>query len=179
MLEDASLRGVVVRIDDSSNEPDWDAWTVEIGDPGSARLLVGQPATRLGGQFSPDGRLVAYGSDETGRWQIWVRPFTSPGRAIQITTDGSTATFGPSWCRWARSGRTLYYANGKSLYAVDLSTEDGLTKPQPHLLFETPHPIDGFDLTGDGRFLVELRDDSIVEPIHVIVNWSPPAQQGH
>jgi hypothetical protein len=155
------------------NEPEWDVWTVEIGDPASARLLVGQPATRLGGQFSPDGRLVAYGSDETGRWQIWVRPFTSPGRAVQITTDGVTSGFARG-CRWARRGRTLYYANGKSLYAVDLSTEDGLTKPQPHLLFETPHPIDGFDLTGDGRFLVELRDDSIVEPLHVIVNWSPP-----
>ena len=65
-----------------------------------APFLVDLPASKAGGQFSPDGRAVAYISDETGRDEIYVRPFGSKGYAVHVSTDGGTA---PRWSPDARS----------------------------------------------------------------------------
>ena len=145
-----------------------DLWVMTLGDLDSARAFVAAPGTQFFGKFAPDGQLVAYASLEAGRPEVWVKPFPEAGRSVQISTEGGV------WSAWARSGRTLYYSYEKKLFFVDLSTPEKLARPQPRLLFETPHTIDNFDVADDGRFLTVLRDDSIIEPLNVIVNWSPP-----
>ncbi len=145
-----------------------DLWVMTLGDLDSARAFVAAPGTQFFGKFAPDGQLVAYASLEAGRPEVWVKPFPEAGRSVQISTEGGF------WSAWARSGRTLYYSYEKKLFFVDLSTPGKLARPQPRLLFETPHTINNFDVADDGRFLTVLRDDSIIEPLNVIVNWSPP-----
>ena len=142
-------------------------WVLEIGDPESGRAFVSAPGWQAAATFSPEGRLVAYASRETGRSEIWVKPFPEAGRSVQISTEGGMRS------AWARTGRTLYFALGKKLFSVDLSTAEKLARPEPRLLFETPQTIGDFDVAPDGRFLMVLRDDSIIEPNNVIVNWSP------
>jgi dipeptidyl aminopeptidase/acylaminoacyl peptidase len=145
-----------------------DLWVMTLGDLDSARAFVAAPGTQFFGKFAPDGQLVAYASLEAGRPEVWVKPFPEAGRSVQISTEGGLSS------AWARSGRTLYYSYEKKLFFVDLSTPGKLARPQPRLLFETPHTINNFDVADDGRFLTVLRDDSIIEPLNVIVNWSPP-----
>ncbi len=60
-------------------------------------------ANELWGQFSPDGRWIAYQSNETGRYEIYVRPFSSPGGPIPISTAGGV------YPRWSRDGKELYF----------------------------------------------------------------------
>ena len=146
----------------------WDLWLTPIDDSAAATVLVAAAGDQTIAKFSPDGSLIAYTSDETGRSEIWIRPFPSAGRSLQISTEGGTAP------AWATDELTLFYARGRGIYGVDLSTPAKRARPQPELRLETPNPIVMFDVAPDGRFLVILRDDSIVEPNHVIVNWRPP-----
>ena len=98
------------------------------------------------------------------------RTFAEAGRSVQVSTEGAHQA------RWAPVGRTLYYASTDKMFSVDLERAGAATHPQPELLFEAPHRISDFTVAPDGRFLVVLRDDSIVEPVHVIVNWTPPEE---
>jgi Tol biopolymer transport system component len=148
----------------------WDLWMMELDAPDTARPFVSHPAFQHGGRFSPDGQLVAYVSDQTDRREIWIKPFAEAGRSVQVSTEGA------SEAQWAPEGRTLYYASRDRMFSVDLEREVAATHPRPKLLFEAPHPISNFAVAPDGRFLVVLRDDSIVEPAHVIVNWKPPEE---
>jgi hypothetical protein len=141
---------------------------MEIDDPESRRAFVSAPEFQYFARFSPDGRLVSYASRETGQMEIWVKPFPEAGRSVQISTEGGVQS------AWAHDGRTLYFASGKKLFSVDLSTPERLARPEPRMLFETPHTIGHFDVASDGRFLIVQQDDSIIEPNNVIVNWSPP-----
>ena len=146
----------------------WDLWVMEIDAPETARPFVNHPGYQSDGRFSPDGQLVAYVSDQTGRGEIWIKPFAEAGRSVQVSTEGAFEA------RWAPDGRTLYYASKNKMFSVDLERELAAAHPQPELLFEALHPISDFAVAPDGRFLVVLRDNSIVEPAHVIVNWTPP-----
>jgi serine/threonine protein kinase len=147
---------------------DYDLWVMEIDNPDGRRPLAVGPGQQFRGKFAPDGRLISHASTETGRTEIWVRPFPETGPGVQISTKGGTAA------NWASDQRILYFASEKKLFSVDLTTPDKLVRPQPRLEFEAPVMISAFDVASDGRFLVVLRDDSIVEPLNVITNWSPP-----
>ena len=67
-------------------------------------------------QFSPDGRWVAYQSNETGRNEVYVVPYPGPGRKVTVSNQGGTEP------RWARNGRELFYRNGDQMMAVDIQT---------------------------------------------------------
>jgi len=129
-------------------------------------------------QFSPDGRWVAYSSDESGQMEIYVRPFPKkPGQSQVSTTGGVTP-------RWARNGKELYYiAPDGMLMAVPVHptpTSPGLGTPQA--LFLTRAVFGGasivgitwqYDVAEDGRFLINATTvDGRTAPITVIQNWA-------
>ena len=106
------------------------------------------------GQFSPDGRWVAYVSDESGRNEVYVAPFPGPGGKWQISTAGGT------YPRWRRDGTEIFYVSPDSklmsaaVNGKGLSFEVGAVTP----LFET-HLVTGsryaYDVSADGqRFLI-------------------------
>jgi serine/threonine protein kinase/Tol biopolymer transport system component len=125
------------------------------------------------GQFSPDGRWIAYRSDESGRGEVYVAPFPGAGGKWQISTGGGI------YPRWRRDGtEILYFAPDNRLMAATVngkggSFEVGVVKP----LFGTRAPI-GFrypyDVSGDGqRFLIStLPEQATSAPITVVVNWT-------
>jgi serine/threonine-protein kinase len=76
-------------------------------------------------RFSPDGRWIAYMSNESGRWDVFVRPATGAGRRVQVSTDGG------AWPAWSVDGRTLYFsANGRPAAAA--------VQPSPTLSVSAP-----------------------------------------
>lgn len=135
------------------------------------------------GQFSPDGRSVAYASDESGRFEIYVRPFPGPGAPILVSTAGGIAP------RWRKDGKELYYiAPDSSLMAVAVATTSG--PPQlgaPFALFRPRILLGGtatigyqaqYDVAPDGRFLINVTAGAdLTAPITVIQNWAPEARR--
>jgi len=115
-------------------------------------------------QFSPDSQWVAYSSDETGHWEIYIRRFADPATARWIVSNT-----GGQYPRWRPDGKELYYWSGSKLMAVDVrTTPAGLETAAPHELFPLPTPF--YNVARDGRFLVLKPLDSAT--ITVITNWT-------
>jgi hypothetical protein len=132
------------------------------------------------GQFSPDGRWIAYQSNESGLWEIYVRPFPGPGGQWLISTTGGV------YPRWAPEGKELYYIDPTGrLMAVPIGVKsDALEVGKPVALFQ-PHVLGGganmigrnqqYDVAPDGRFLVNvLNDEALNSPLTILLNWNPP-----
>ena len=123
--------------------------------------------------FSPDGHWLAYVSDESGRTEIYVRPFPDPGGKWQISTEGGAEPV------WARNGE-LFYRNGDQMMAVEITTEPSFSAGTPLLLFEGSYRCTAgftvvYDVTPDGqRFLmIKTERPGLGEQaqIHVVENW--------
>jgi serine/threonine-protein kinase len=133
---------------------------------GRSQPLLHAERRRWGPELSPDGRWLAFTSDETGSNEIHVEPFPASGARQQISVDGGNEA------RWSRDGRELFYRSGPRLFAVRVDTSNGFTAGKPTVLFERQYVSD-YDVAPDGRFLMIKRgDDEQAQPrLHVVVNW--------
>jgi Tol biopolymer transport system component len=128
-----------------------------------------------GAMFSPNGRWLAYMSNETGRDEVYVQPFsvTGPRGTKQISVSGGTEPL------WAPDSRELFYRNGDKMMAVAIETEPELSIGTPRLLFEErfspgpPWARRNYDISPDGkRFLMIKREQDLVPTeIIVVLNW--------
>ena len=139
--------------------------------------FVSTPFDEQQGVFSPDGRWVAYQSDESGQYEIYVRPFPGPGGASQISAGGGHSP------RWRADGKELYYLSPdlKMMAAKVAARGTAFTAVAPESLFPT-HTNQAtnrqqYDVARDGRFLI-LTDlpNTSVEPIHLLLNWQPTSR---
>jgi Tol biopolymer transport system component len=126
-------------------------------------------------QFSPDTKWVAYSSNETGNWEVYVSPFPSGTSKWQVSRGGGEP-------RWRRDGKELFYlsAEGKMM-AVPVRLGTSFEAGSPLVLFQTHlrQPISAqdvfsYDVTGDGqRFLVNTKvDEPNAAPLSIILNWA-------
>jgi hypothetical protein len=124
--------------------------------------------------FSRDGRWVAYCSNLSGAYQVYVRPFPGPGVEHQITTAGG---IDPVWSR--RDNELYYLAPDGTLMATAVAfTGATFEAGRPEALFKTriyggadPNVGINYDVSGDGRFLINrVLDDAV--PITLVQNWS-------
>jgi dipeptidyl aminopeptidase/acylaminoacyl peptidase len=121
----------------------------------------------LDGAVSPDGRWLAFTSDESGTNQIYATPFPGGGARVQISNAGGVNA------RWSRDGRQLYFVQpDKRLMAVEMAVVDGEPRPSvPEPLFILQSAF--FDVTRDGRFLVpEYQLNPDAPGLTVVVGWS-------
>ena len=123
--------------------------------------------------FSPDGRWIAFASDESGKFEVYVRPFPAMGaRRIQISTDGGTEP------HWTRSGREIVFRHGDAMTAATFDPLSG-TPGAPIVLFTLTPAYDGYrntyDVTADGsRFLItKPLYPSPDASVTMVVNWFP------
>jgi len=137
---------------------------------GQVSSLVSTRFTEGSAQFSPDGRWVAYSSDETGRTEVYVMPFQRAGARVAISTDGGGSP------RWRYDGKELFYIRGDNMLmavAVSLnaaSVDVGASSP----LFRSRFRSENFPyaVASDGRFLVNRAvDDQTPSGITLVVNW--------
>ena len=128
-------------------------------------------------QLSPDGRWMAYASEESGRREIYVQAYPGPGGRWQISSDGGNEPL------WSASGRELFYRSGDRMMAVDISTVREFLAGKPRKLFEGSYVRAAggyvraqYDVSPDGqRFLMLKAVEQITAPltqIHVVLNWS-------
>ena len=143
------------------------------GDP-TPRPLLKTPAYEGGPQLSPDGRWLAYASDESGRYEIYVQPYPGPSGKWQISTEGGTEPV------WNRNGHELFYRSGNKMMTVDIATQPSFATGKPKVLFAgqyvpTPVTFPNYDVSPDGqRFLMlKASDQAQAAPtqINVVLNW--------
>jgi|RhiMethySRZTD1v2_1073278.scaffolds.fasta_scaffold42726_2 DNA-binding winged helix-turn-helix (wHTH) protein/Tol biopolymer transport system component len=149
-----------------------DLWTLSVADRKPVPFLQ-TSFNEMHGQVSPDGRWLAYASDESGTWEVYVQTFPEPGAKRTISIGGGAEP------QWRRDGRELYYlAPEGTLMAVAVSsTHDVFDAGRAVPLFQARIPADilafrnHYAPSHDGqRFLVDAADDN--EPINVVVNWT-------
>ena len=147
-----------------------DVWIYSAEDRTSTPFLQG-PANEFSAAFSPDGRWVAYVSDESGRTEVYVRPFPGPGTRSQVSIDGGVAPV------WSRNGSELFFAKGDTLFTVPVSLGGTFTSGAIRRLFSGPYSFDevnvNYDVAPDGqRFLVPgSRVDSAPRQLELVLHW--------
>ena len=107
-----------------------DIWLLPLEGEKTPQALVHTHFDERIAALSPNGRWLAYQSDESGRFDVYVQAFPGLGGKWQISTDGGT---GPVW---AQTGRELFYRNGDQMMAVPITTQSGFSAGEPRLLFE-------------------------------------------
>lgn len=135
-------------------------------------MLAGGPAFESSGQFSPDGRFVAYVSTESGGEEVYVIDFPPTGAKWQVSQDGGVEP------RWSRDGRQLYYFDRQNqLIAVEVKTAGGFEAGASRTLLQFHGAVRGgwrYDVAPGGeRFLVTTpAEGETASPISVITNWT-------
>jgi len=122
--------------------------------------------------FSPDGALLAYAANDTGRSEVYVRPFPGPGAKYAISNQGGT---GPVW---SRDGRELFYAEGNKLMRVAIERSPRFAASAPRRLFESADFVwerpRNYDVLPDGRGFVMVRRGAgtpATRTLRVVFDW--------
>ena len=152
----------------------YDVWLLpleqaESGGKAEPRVFVQTPFNEGIAKFSPDGRWVAYTSDESGQNEVYVAPFPGPGGKRQISSGGG------GYPLWRRDGKELFFASrDQQLMAAEVNIGNGtLEVEKVQKLFEgVISGSNSFDVSADGqKFLVV--DDSVASssPLTLVQNW--------
>ena len=152
----------------------FDIWVLSIGDR-KTRAVIHSAANEITPEFSPDGRWLAYVSNESGRHEVYVQPYPGPGERHLISTNGGEQP------AWSANGRELFYVQGgmyapggvPTLMSVKIATAQAFLAGTPEAVFESPDLASawgrGYDVASDGRrFLLTLSKEATTS--------LPPAQ---
>ena len=173
---DISRDGRYLLFSDLATGTNDDIWYMPLESPDKATVFLRMPARELDARFSPDGRWVAYRSDENnpGDLEVFVAPFPPNGSKWQVSSNGGY------WPVWSDDGQQLYYVSGSTLMAVDVTAGAALQFRPPHPLFSIRPPEDYLDVNADysvfpggQKFLLnQLVTTGDKLPITVVSNWT-------
>ena len=155
----------------STEDSSFNILSLSLRDPSKVSTVLQTPAYEGGARLSPDGRWLSYVSNETGRTEIYLRPFPGPGERLQVSTDGGTQAI------WSPNGREIFYRVDDKMMAVDVTTGPVLKLSSPKLLFEARYAygagitIPNFDVSRDGQRFVMVKPEAGAGRLNVVLNW--------
>jgi dipeptidyl aminopeptidase/acylaminoacyl peptidase len=156
-----------------------DIWLLELKDTPSVMPYLVTPFEEHSAQISPDGRWLAYISNESGQEEVYVQPFPRPGRKWTISSAGGVEP------RWSPDGKELYYRSAAEMMAVSVDTVQGFVAGSPRVLFEDTFQtsslgVANYDVAPEGdRFLLVQNSEKSSEPaqLKVVLNWTEELQR--
>jgi Tol biopolymer transport system component len=158
-----------------------DLWALPLTGERKPFVVVQTNFDEMQGQFSPDGRWLAYTSNESGQFEVYVRPFPDAGGKWQVSTGGGAQP------RWGRNGQEiLYVAPDARLMAAPIRVaQSAIDAGTPVALFPTrlatgPNilPVGynssaQYTVAPDGRFLMNVTaEETVTSPITIVLNWA-------
>jgi hypothetical protein len=163
--------GQVLAFEEINPVTSWDIWLLRLSDH-KAQPFLHTPFRETAPVFSPDSRWLAYASDETGRYEIYVQPYPAgPGGKWQISTEGGTEPV------WAHDGE-IFYRQENKMMAVETKTQPAFSAGNPKVLFEGQYvpamqTMPNYDVSRDGQHLLMVKSEQTEEAtqINVVLNW--------
>ena len=171
---DVSPDGSVLLYQEFSAETRGDLKVLSLTGELRPRDFIASPFDEDEGTFSPDGRRVAYVSDESGRKEVFVVSYPDPSQRIRVSSDGGTQP------RWSRDGRELFFVSkSETMMAAPFEPSSGVPTASPKRLFDVPisyvfrsHVPLRYDVSPDGRFLIIVRaSKDPPPPLVLVLNW--------
>jgi eukaryotic-like serine/threonine-protein kinase len=171
------------RIDSKSAR---DLWVLPLQGARAPRVVLNTPFEERWAALSQDGRWMAYMSDESGRSEIYVRPFIGPTSDTPASAaQWQVSAEGGIFPRWRPDGKELYFIgpDGQMMAAPIMATGTTVTAGLPVMLFSTRIAGGGadntegpqYDVSRDGRFLINTEQVGATTPITLLMNWNPAA----
>jgi serine/threonine protein kinase/Tol biopolymer transport system component len=169
---DWSADGRLVVLHTIGSETGWDIGTMS-AETGKRAQLFQTTANEIQGRIAPDGHWIAYTSDESGQWEVYVQPMPLTGAKWQISVNGGSQPI------WRRDGQELFFVGAdQRLMAASVKTSGTFSFDMPHMLFDTrmrptyaPFPF-SYATTDGQRFLVNSLPEGASPTIGVISNWT-------
>ena len=157
---------------DAFNDPDTgsDIWFARLGAAEEPEPFARTTASEWGATMSPDGRFVAYTSDESGKYQIYVKSFPPTETKWTISSGYGEEP------HWSAAGDEIFYRRGEQWLSVPVKTDPEFEAGIPQVIFEGPYiNVRGlsYDVTPDAQrfFLLKQPDQPPATRIHVVANW--------
>ncbi len=142
--------------------------------PPSASIIVDHVGNHIvqSPALSPDGRWLAYESNESGRLEVYVQSYPSAAARVQVSRDGG------SWPTWTRRGDSIYFVAGSAISSSAITTQPALQSAAPRMIVNDPLLVrvtagaKPFDIAPDGRILA-IKEDGSIRSDHIVVvqNW--------
>ena len=171
---DVSPDGSVLLYQEFSSVSRGDLKVLSLSGEPRQRIFLASPFEEDEGSFSPDGRRVAYVSDESGRKEVFVASFPDPSQRLRISSDGGAQP------RWSRDGRELFFVSkSETMMSAPFDLTSGVPSGPPVRLFDVPisyafgsHVPLRYDVAPDGRFLITVRASREPPlPLILVLNW--------
>jgi serine/threonine protein kinase/Tol biopolymer transport system component len=165
---------LVTRYDYDPNHPRWNndicVVSLEQNEKYNLRPFIQRNHNQRQGVWSPDGRWIAYSSDESGRWEVYVEEYPGPGQKVMISTEGG---WQPAW---SRDGKELFYRWGDKMIATTFETEPDFRVSHFEELFEGRYLCNiiyrNYDVAPDGQFLmIQEPQEPTPLAINIVLNW--------
>ncbi len=145
----------------------WDVWLLPMAGDGKPEPFLTGPKGELEASVSPDGKWLAYVSNESGQPEIYVQSFPKPGRKVRVSTD---LGFAPTWCR---EGRELLYCGLDGWRSVPVAAAEEFRPGMPSALLAMSADADPGIWTNDGERLLRSVDaEETRSEIRVFLNWT-------
>jgi len=138
------------------------------------QLFLASSSLECCAQFSPDGKWLAYVSNEEGRDHVYVRPYPGPEVKFRVTEEE-----GGGEAIWSPDGSELFYRTGDKMMVVSIQTEPRFASGRPTVLFEgsyrggtsQPPGYAYYDISNDGQRFLMTKDEGQQSQINVVLNW--------
>ncbi len=149
-----------------NKDTNYDLYAVAVDGDHKVRPLVVAPFDQVNASLSPDGKWLAYVSDESGQQEVFVQSMNDPGIRAQISSEGG------GWPRWNRSSNELFFLSKDKLLSAKFAPGPGLKPGKPEILFSDKRQWSEYDVAPDGRLLV-ARDADNAEGAGININILP------
>lgn len=167
--EDLSPDGRTLVFVARAPQGNFDIWTLPLPGPSEPVQFLQSPFDKKEVRFSPDGRWLAFISNDSGQGEAYVTPYPGPGEKVRLSSGGARLL------RWGRSGNEFFYVSAEGrMISLPVKTSPSLQTGAPVTLFTIPgKQWVSFEVSADGKkFLAvvpEIASDE--QPLTVIANW--------
>ncbi|HXM78151.1 MAG TPA: hypothetical protein VOA00_02870, partial [Thermoanaerobaculia bacterium] len=179
IAQDVSRDGRFLLFGEQGETGAMDIWVYPLAGGGQPFAFAKSPSDKSEARFSPDGRFIAFLSDESGGIEAYATPFPGPGESVRVSTGGALHL------QWGRDGREIFYLSAdRHLMSVPVRTTPSLLLGKPVPLFVWKGEIgrrgalsrgttSRFDVSADGQRFLAVVPEVVVDelPLSVVVNW--------
>jgi len=159
--------GHEVTFSQENKDTGWDLYAASVEGDHKQRPLLVAPFNQTQGRISPNGKWLSYISDESGQPEVFVQAIGDPTTRVQVSRETGNVP------RWTSAGNELIFLSKHRLMSVKFALGTTLNPGKPVQLFEDKREWGGYDIAGDGRFLVAREADQkgAGTQINVVFNW--------